>query len=397
MFLSASRATIPNHNQRLVLDLVRTRGPISRADIVRLSNLTFPSVSRIVGELIERDLIAEKRQRRGGMGKPPTELELNPESAYALGLSLDNDRLTGMLVDLSGAALAQETIELTDTAPNTVIPCMLELSDRLLAAQNTPRHLLLGLGVSLPVPLHTDKIVTPISRSLDSLSEWQDVELVDMLTKHVGCPVLLENNATAAAIAERWYGVGREMSDFIYVFIAQGFGAGVILGGQPHHGFRGFGGELSSTPAYNVQGGEARELGSHAAARQLFAQLRAAGFGTSLSDLEALYESKNEIVMDWLEKTASTLAPVLVSTECLLDPEAIVFGGRFPVNLTDALIEHVGLHFPEYWHDAKTHRAKLLRGATGDYVGALGAATLPIYQAMTPDAVAPASARLVTH
>lgn len=395
MFSSASRATIPNHNQRLVLDLVRTRGPISRADIVRLSNLTFPSVSRIVGELIERDLIAEKRQRRGGMGKPPTELEINPGSAYALGLNLDNDRLTGLLVDLSGTALAQETIALTSTAPSTVIPCMLELSDKLLAAHNVSRSLLMGLGVSLPVPLHTDKIVTPVSRSLDSLSEWQNVELVDTLTKHVGCPVLLENNATAAAIAERWYGVGREMSDFIYVFVAQGFGAGVILSGQPHHGFRGFGGELSSTPAYNVQGEAAKDLGYHAAPRQLFNQLREAGFGTTMSDLEALCESKNEIVMAWLEKTASTLAPILVSTECLLDPEAIVFGGRFPANLTDALIEHVGGHFPEYWHDAKMHRAKLLRGATGDYVAALGAATLPIYRAMTPDTTT--SARLVTH
>lgn len=392
MSLSASRATIPNHNQRLVLDLVRTRGPISRADIVRLSKLTFPSVSRIVGELIDRDLIAEKRQRRGGMGKPPTELELNPGSAYSLGLSLDNDRLTGILVDLSGTALAQETIELADTSPSTVVPLMRELSDRLIAAQSAPRHLLLGLGVSLPAPLHTDKIVSPTSTSLDALDEWQAINLADLLTQHVGCPVLLDNNATAAAIAERWYGVGREMSDFLYIFVAQGFGAGVILGGQPHCGFRGFGGELASAPVYNVQNGDAKDLGHHAAPRHLFKQLSEAGLGTNLSDLETLYENKNEIVMNWLEQTAITLAPVLVSSECLLDPEAIVFGGRFPANLTDALMEHVSRHFPEYWHEAKTYRAQLVRGATGEYVAALGAAALPIYQAMTPDAV---SSRLI--
>ena len=65
----SDRPYMPSHNQRAVLELVRTKGPISRADIVRLSGLTFPSVSRIIGELIERDLVAEKRQRRGGMGQ----------------------------------------------------------------------------------------------------------------------------------------------------------------------------------------------------------------------------------------------------------------------------------------------------------------------------------------
>ena len=85
MSLSTSRAHMPTHNQRVVLNLVRTEGPISRADIVRLSGLTFPSVSRIVGELIERGLVAEKRQRRGGMGKPPTELEMSPRSAFSVG------------------------------------------------------------------------------------------------------------------------------------------------------------------------------------------------------------------------------------------------------------------------------------------------------------------------
>ncbi len=392
---SASRATIPNHNQRLILDLVRTRGPISRADIVRLSNLTFPSVSRIVSELIDRDLIEEKRQRRGGMGKPPTELELIPESAYALGLSLDEGRLSGVLIDLAGNVQAQDILELSDTSPDTVVPCMLELAKKLMATKHVPPKRFLGLGVSLPVPLHTDKIASSVSQSLSDLDEWHNLDLAEVLGQQMGCPVVLENNATAAAIAERWNGLGRTMSDFLYVFIAQGFGSGVVLGGLPHHGSHGFGGELASAPVYHAQEGEVRDLGHYASPRVLFTRLKEAGLGTGLSDLEALYESRNDIVMDWLERTSSLLAPILVSTECLLDPEAIIFGGRFPVNLTDALIERIGSHFPAYWHEAKGYRVQLLRGATGEFVAAQGAATLPIYRAMTPDAVAVHAPRLV--
>jgi predicted NBD/HSP70 family sugar kinase len=393
---SASRAYIPTHNQRLLLDLVRTRGPISRAEIVRLSKLTFPSVSRIVGELIERGLIEEKRQRRGGMGKPPIELELKPESAYALGLSLDGTQLTGVLVDLSGKVLLEETVVLEDSTPKTVVPLMLGLSDRLLGAQALPQGLLLGLGVSLPVPLHTDKVVSHISGSLSEVAEWQSLSLPDVLSQHVGCPVLVENDAKAAAISERWYGLGRNIRDFLYIFIAQGFGSGVILGGPPHIGFRGFGGELASVPAYNTPVGEAHDLGSYAAPRQLYRRLHEAGLGTTLADLETLYDARNEVVMDWLETTAATLAPVLVSSEFMLDPEAIIFGGRFPANLTDGLIEHIARRLPEYRHNSKTYQPQLLRGATGEYVAAIGAATLPIYQAMTPD-VPHSASRLVAY
>ena len=214
MSLSASRAYMPTHNQRVVLDLVRTRGPISRADIVRLSGLTFPSVSRIVGELIERGLVGEKRQRRGGMGKPPTELELNPRSAFSVGLNLDRDHLSAVLVDLSGEVLAREHLPLGDPSPDTVLPLMVSATEKLLG-QDVSKRLLLGIGVGLPAPLHTDKVTANLP---DDLSEWGNVSVAATLSKQFGCPVLLENNATAAAIGERWYGVGRDIKDFFFVF-----------------------------------------------------------------------------------------------------------------------------------------------------------------------------------
>lgn len=385
MSLSASRAYMPTHNQRLVLDLVRTRGPISRADIVRLSGLTFPSVSRIVGELIDRDLIGEKRQRRGGMGKPPTELELNPESAFSIGLNLDRDLLSAMLVDLSGKALAQLNISLADSAPATVVPQMRAAIDQLLVDQDVPRRLLLGVGVSLPAPLYTDKVATGFTGNLDNVSEWQNTSLMSELSQHAGCAVLLENNATAAAIAERWYGVGRDIRDFLLVFLANGLGGGVIVGGQPHLGYRGFGGELGHVPSYRTENGKLVNVGDQVELRALFAHLKEAGLGTSSAELEQLLDDNNAIVMGWLTASADALAPVLVAAEYLLDPEAIIFGGRLPAKLTDCLIELLSARLAPFRNEAKSYQPQLLRGATGEAAAALGAATIPIYQAMTPD------------
>ena len=377
---SVSRAYVPTHNQRLILDLVRTRGPVSRADIVRLSGLTFPSVSRIVGELIDRDLVAETRQRRGGMGKPPTDLELNPKSAFSVGLNFDYDHLSAVLVDLSGEILARDHVALTDSGPDTVLPLMYAAVETLLqelARKKVSRQLLLGIGVSLPLPLCADRVTGNLP---ERLSAWQDVSLASALGGRFGCPLFLENDATAAAIGERWYGAGRNVQDFLLVFFASGVGGGVVLGGRPHVGHRGFGGEFGCTP-------ETSGIQTRAAPSSLLRLLAEAGAGEALSaaELEVLYEEENEIVLGWLGSAADALAPVLVSAEYLLDPEAFIFGGRLPAKLTDALITRLRERLASSSNPVKPHQPELLRGKTGDDAAAFGAAAVPIYRAMTPD------------
>ena len=92
--------------------------------------------SMFVGELIERGLVAEKRQRRGGMGKPPTELEMSPRSAFSVGLDLDRDGLTAVLIDLAGGVLARERVAFTDLSAAAVVPRMTQATETLLSGQD---------------------------------------------------------------------------------------------------------------------------------------------------------------------------------------------------------------------------------------------------------------------
>ena len=393
MSLSTSRAYMPTHNQRVVLNLVRTEGPISRADIVRLSGLTFPSVSRIVGELIERGLVAEKRQRRGGMGKPPTELEMTPRSAFSVGLDLDRDGLTAVLVDLAGGVLARERIAFTDLSAEAVLPLMTQATETLLGGQDVSRRLLLGIGVGLPAPLTAGDVA---SLPGDKLPGWDDAGVAAALGKTFGCPVLLENNAAAAAIGERWYGVGQGLKDFFYVFFGYGVGGGVVLGGRPHAGFRGFSGEFGHIPVqrsgdgghdagYGTGHDAGRDTGLYAAPGELAKRLAEAG--ADAADLGGLLAAGHPVVLEWLDTAANVLAPALVTTEYILDPEAFVFGGRLPAELTDALIERLSECLPRHRHPAKGYGPQLLRGRTGDDAAAFGAASIPVYRAMTPDPI----------
>ena len=376
MSFHSSRARMPTPNQRVVLDLVRTKGPISRADIVRLSGLTFPSVSRIIGELIGRGFVAEKRQRRGGMGKPPTELEVNPKSAFSVGLSLDRDRLSAVLIDLAGEVLAQHRVALQRFDPQTVLPLMVDVTESLLEGQDIPKRLLLGIGVGLPAP--TNDTASP-----GKFGDWESAAVTSALG-HFGCPVLLENDAVAAAVGERWYGVGRTLKDFFFVFFACGVGGAIVSGGRPYLGYGGFSGEFGLIPVRDRQS-ENQTTGFYTSPGELVKQLSAAGQDADIGDLEKLYNAGDETVAAWLRAAADALAPVLVYTEYLLDPEAIVFGGRLPANLVDALVGKIGERLPAYRHEAKAYQPSLLRGATGEDAAALGAATIPIYRAMTPD------------
>lgn len=92
-------------NHKLLYQYIRTRGPLARADLVRISDLTFPSISRMVAELLDLGLVQETSQRRGGMGKPPTELVLVPETACALGLTLTDTHAVAVVIDAVGAVL----------------------------------------------------------------------------------------------------------------------------------------------------------------------------------------------------------------------------------------------------------------------------------------------------
>lgn len=395
MSFSANRAYVPTQNQRLVLNLIRTRGPISRADIVRLSKLTFPSVSRIVGELIGRDLVAETRQRRGGMGKPPTDLELNPKSAFSVGLNLDYDELSAVLVDLSGKVAASSRAVLSDLGPETVLPLMRTAVEALLQQHELPEHLLLGIGVGLPLPVHADHVTGNLP---DLLSAWQDVSLASTLGGRFGCPVFLENDATAAAIGERWYGAGHDVRNFVVVFFAHGIGGGVVVGGQPYTGHRGFGGEFIIPDPGQGEGPSLHD----AAHSRLMALLRDAGVSVvgepSGAELAALYRERQgagyEVILRWLGEAADALAPTLASAEHVLDPEAFVFSGRLPAELTEALIEELSVRLDHYRHPAKPYQPRLLRGRSGQDAAAFGAATVPIYRAMTPDPVPDGSYRL---
>lgn len=225
---------VGQYNRAVVLGRIQLAGGISRVEIAELTGLTPQTVSGIVRRLIDEGIVREDGTRMSTGGKPRTVLQINPDAGRAVGVHFDPVRLTCVVVDLMGRPLVMRQRPTPPRAdPAAITAAMAELVDDVLAAAGGGRDRVLGLGLAAPGPIDhaTGEIVAP-----PQLHNWARVPLKRMLAEATGLPVSLDNDATAAAVGERWAGAGRGVANFAYFFLGTGVGGGLILGHQVHRG-----------------------------------------------------------------------------------------------------------------------------------------------------------------
>ena len=193
----------------------------SRATWPEETALSVQTVSIIAEELTASGLLLEKGFRQGSRGAPAVDLTINPEGGFTFGISLDHRRLVCVLVDLAGHLQRQTVTQIAGLSPDAVIK-RIERAVRILTKdQKADPARIWGAGVVMPMLFENER---PISFGPTSMPAWQNYPIVESLRDRLGLPVLVENDATAAAVGEHLYGVGRRLSDFFYVYIGAGIG-----------------------------------------------------------------------------------------------------------------------------------------------------------------------------
>lgn len=374
-------------NYRTVLETVRLYGPLARADIARKTSLTAQTVSNIVRRLIDASLVREAEKRRQGRGAPSTTLKVNPEGAYSLGLDLDRDHLTGILVDLSGQVRQKQYYELSFPTPDEALPLMAETAQQLTAAQNIAIDDLSGIGIGFPGPFEIDGD-TVVNVTPKAFPGWEQVPVADLIQERLDCPVFLENNATAAAVGERWYGESHPQSTFFYLYFGVGLGGGMIHKGHPYEGFFGNAGEVGYIPTSEDSPDGTRppsHIGEHFNLPRLYEQLENEGYDASRpSDLAPLYERAVPPLRAWMETAVPPLTRLVLSIEYIVDPEIIFFGGRLPTPMIQTLMDELEERLPAHRISGKAAAPELRPATAGEDAAALGGATLPLYEFFAP-------------
>ncbi|BCG79048.1 ROK family transcriptional regulator [Mesorhizobium sp. 113-3-3] len=375
-----------SHNRRVVIEAIRTNGALSRAAIARLTALSTQTISNIVEELETAELLRAEATLKGARGQPAVPYSINPDGGYSIGLQLDHQLAVGVITDLSGTVRARIEHPVDRPTPAQAMPLLAAIAGDLMRKFRFDRQRLFGIGVAMPGPFDVEGMT---SVGPTALPGWQDFPVADELQRLTGIAVTVENDATAAAIGERLYGVARNLGSFVYLFIGTGLGAGLFLDGHLYKGSRHNAGEIGHMIVR--PGGLSCGCGKRGCLER-YVSLRAAYDRLDLPDpdhaspdvLEELLAQGDDRLEAWIADAVDPLRQAIDVLELALDPETVVVGGFMPLPVIEALVARLEpLHLSVSSTRARS-TPRVLVGAAGKDTSVLGAAALPIFSETNP-------------
>ncbi len=228
-----SAATGPG-SRALIVDLIRSSGPISRVELVKVTGLTQPTISNIVRRLIDDGVVRETGDTVATRGKPRAMLIINSRAAYGVGIHVGADTLTCVVTDTRGGIVGRQLVAgPADEEPEGVLARLATLYRDVTHGLGLPPRSVAGMAVVGPGPVD---VARGKFLALPGLERRADLDLAHALTRQLGVPVLVDSDAAAAAVGEFW---GRQVSRdraFGCLYMNSGIGSGVVLDGALQRG-----------------------------------------------------------------------------------------------------------------------------------------------------------------
>jgi predicted NBD/HSP70 family sugar kinase len=365
-----------HRNRQAVLGQVRIAGAIGRAEIARALSLTTQTVSNIIAELSQDGMLLEKGRLSAGRGLPAIQYALNPEGGYALGIEVRPDAIFAALLDMQGKAVTTERVAINKTQPDVVMAHVKAIYARVLDQVPTAQGRMLGAGIVMPGPFG----VTGIAGMGSDLTGWQEVDAETLFAQTIGLPVVLSNDANAAAMAERINGVAQDITSFAYLYFGAGLGLGLVHGGQLVRGAFGNAGEIGHIPMPNQSGKLEDALSRLSVHRHL---QNAGKDARDIDALDQLFQQSDPDLMAWLKTASEALGHAMAIVENIFDPQTIVLGGAMPDAILDYLVKHAPLPELSVSNRPLAPHPRLMRGASGRMTATLGAAALILNRALS--------------
>jgi predicted NBD/HSP70 family sugar kinase len=237
------RISLANGTSRgLVLDLIRSQGPISRVELAEATGMTQATMSTVVRELIGNELVRETGRGESTGGRNPVLLDINATARFAIGIQLGSESNTYVVVNLVGAIVGRlRTMGVGSADPATMINVIAREVDELLSRLGIDKGKTLGIGVVAPGPLD---LARGVILGPPHMTAWNNVPIRSMLSGVVALPVLLDNDATAAAIGDFWGGDLGSSISHATVYMGAGIGTGILVDGTVFRGASSNTGEL---------------------------------------------------------------------------------------------------------------------------------------------------------
>lgn len=369
-------------NRGLVVDALRRNGAASRAELARATGLSRATISTLTAELMKDGLVVEREGDRDAeshrAGRPPVLLALDPRAGTVLGIDFGHSHVRVAVADLSSRVLAEHRDELdVDRSAAAALDRAAEMATAVLEEAGVPADGVFGCGVGIPGPIDQR---TGTVGSGPILPGWTGLPAAKELADRLGFEVDVDNDATLGALGESAHGAARGVEDVIYLKLATGIGAGLLLGGRLHRGATGIAGEIGHI-LYDPQGKLCR-CGSRgcletAAGAPAIAALLAEAYGGDLTTTDVVrLATEGDVGAERLVRDAGrAVGRVLADIVNVLNPELVVLGGELAA-VGEPLREGVVESLRRYALPAATAAVRVELGVLGDRAEVLGALAL---------------------
>lgn len=342
-------------------------GPATQREIIQETKIPQQTMSRLVKSLLERQVLLQTtRESSGSRGQPGFWLEPNQDYAYSIGIGILLDGISIAIMNFKGDIVAEKSLVLADMSVSNVMVLLNAEVANILSQNNIIREKILGLGVGI------SGYFTAQNEHINThkrLNDWADVNIAQLFSQQFSMPVWVENDAKAAAAGEGIDGIGSDYRNFVYLFISNAFGGGVISRGNIMHGTHGNAGEVGDIlpPKHYI----------HPNLENLLHILINNGVKiTSVAELLEHFDIKWPGVNEWVNKVQDAVSLVASASAALLDTQAIVIGGHIPVALSELLIKNVDIYV-QYRRESGRPTPKLITAKSSHEPVSVGSASLP--------------------
>jgi predicted NBD/HSP70 family sugar kinase len=363
-----------DYNQRVALQSIRIGLAKTKQEVATYTGLTVPAITNIANRLIEEGLIIEAGKLHGARGQPAMTFTVNPDGCYSIGLNIDRDHVTIVLLDLAGKVRARASREIAFASPDQVAEFFEQHRKAFRRLKGVQADRIIGMGVAVPDDLAKGDLP---HRPLD-YEAWNTVDIRALLSHGHDWPIMVENDAAAAALGELHFGHGMRNPSFFYMLVSSGLGGGLVVDGEYFRGAHGRSGELGFLPVGASGSATLEDFVSLSSLNEALGDL-APTDPAALADLPPEGRAR---VDAWLDVAAERLCDPLVAISCLIDPQAVFIGGRLPGALIDRLAQAVNDKLAA--RNLALAMAPVRHAALAADAPALGAAILPIIARYLP-------------
>jgi predicted NBD/HSP70 family sugar kinase len=325
-------------NQRLLLDLLFSSGPVTRPQLARQSGLSQPTVIAALADLEDAGLVKAVGHARTAPGRAPMVYDVDPAVGAVIGVDIGREWLRLLITDLAGNRLCKLDERNTARDPDVMMDAVVDLVRQGTGKASIGPEVITHTVVGSPGVYGAD---SQQLRFAANLPGWGRLAVAAALRERLTGELTVENDANLAALGEYTYGAGRASRQFVYLTIGTGVGVGIVLDGKLYRGSTGSAGEIGHLPVGSERPPPRRDgsprgmLEESFGASALVRRARAVGMKTARNSASifAAARAGDPLAMDVVLAEGKALAYVVASICALLDPELIVVGGGIGQNL----------------------------------------------------------------